>query len=96
MSSTLQRLSTLERIFQGAPEIAIEVVSPTDTAKHLKRKVDVYLEGGSKSVWVVFPEARSVQVYTRESLCELKADQAITDPLLPGFSSPVAAFFELT
>jgi Uma2 family endonuclease len=58
--------------------------------------VDAYLEGGSKSVWVVFPEARSVQVYTRESLRELKADQSIEDPLLPGFSSPVAGFFELT
>jgi Uma2 family endonuclease len=90
------RLSGVGRIFQGAPELAIEVVSPTDTAKHLKRKVDAYLEGGSKSVWVVFPEARSVMVHTRESVRELKANQTITDPLLPGFSSPVAAFFELT
>jgi Uma2 family endonuclease len=90
------RLSVEGRVFAGAPDLAIEVVSPSDTAKHLKRKVDAYLEGGSKSVWVVFPEARSVQVYTRESLRELKADQSIEDPLLPGFSSPVAGFFELT
>jgi hypothetical protein len=37
-----------------------------------------------------------VMVYTRDCVCELKGDQSITDPLLPGFSSPVAAFFELT
>jgi len=84
------------RIYRGAPEIAIEVVSPTDTAKHLKRKVDAYLQAGSKSVWIVFPEARSVQVFTPGSVHELKSDQPITDPLLPGFSSPVCAFFELT
>jgi Uma2 family endonuclease len=90
------RLSIEGRIFQGAPDLAIEVVSPSDTAKHLKRKVDAYLEGGSKSVWVVFPEAQSVSVHTRESVRELKPNQNITDPLLPGFSSPVAAFFELT
>jgi len=84
------------RIYRGAPEIAIEVVSPTDTAKHLKRKVNAYLEGGWRSVWIVFPEDRSVMVHTPDSVCELKGDQAITDSLLPGFASPVSAFFELT
>ena len=80
------------RIFQGAPELAIEVVSPSDTAKHLERKVDAYLQGGAKSVWIVFPEARSVTVHTPESVRKLKGDQSIEDPLLPGFSTPVAAF----
>jgi Uma2 family endonuclease len=84
------------RVFQGSPDLAIEVVSPSDTAKHLERKVDVYLQGGAKSVWIVFPEARSVTVHTRESVRKLKADESITDPLLPGFSTPVSAFFELT
>ena len=84
------------RIYRGAPEIAIEVVSPTDTAKHLKRKVNAYLEGGWRSVWIVFPEDRSVMVHTAGSVRELTIDGSITDPLLPGFSSPVAAFFELT
>jgi Uma2 family endonuclease len=84
------------RVFQGSPDLAIEVVSPSDTAKHLERKVDAYLQGGAKSVWIVFPESRSVMVHTRESVRKLKADQLITDPLLPGFSTPVAAFFELT
>jgi Uma2 family endonuclease len=84
------------RIYRGAPLLAIEVVSPTDTAKHLKRKVDAYLEGGSKSVWIVYPEARSVMIHTADSVRELKADQLIEDSALPGFSTPVAAFFELT
>jgi Uma2 family endonuclease len=90
------RLSPQGRAFQGAPDLAIEVVSPSDTAKHLKRKVDAYREGGSKSVWIVFPEARSVMVHTGKAVRELNGDQTITDPLLPGFSCPVAAFFELT
>jgi len=90
------RLPGQTRIFQGSPELAIEVVSPSDTAKHLERKVDVYLQGGAKSVWIVFPEARSVMVHTRESVRKLKADDSLTDPVLPGFSSPIAAFFDLT
>jgi Uma2 family endonuclease len=91
-----RRLFGEARVFRGAPDLAIEVVSPTDTAKHLKRKVDAYLEAGAKSVWIVYPEARSEMVHTNDSVRELKANQSITDPLLPGFSSPVAAFFELT
>jgi Uma2 family endonuclease len=89
-------LSGATRVFQGSPALAIEIVSPSDTAKHLERKVDAYLQGGAQSVWIVFPEARSVTVHTRESVRKLRADQSIDDPLLPGFSSPVAAFFELT
>ena len=92
----LSRLSSTARVFQGAPHLAIEVVSPSDTAKHLKRKVDAYLEGGSKSVWIVYPEARAVMIHTADSVRELKADQLIEDSTLPGFSTPVAAFFELT
>ena len=79
----------------GAPELAIEVVSPFDTATHLKSKVDAYLQNGSKTVWVVFPDTRSVMVYSSDSVRELKGDQAIEDALLPGFSTPVSAFFEL-
>ena len=90
------RLGGKSRIFQGSPDLAIEFVSPSDTAKHLKRKVDVYLQGGSKSVWVVYPDAKSVLVYSGDPMREYKGDQKIEDPLLPGFSASVASFFDLT
>jgi Uma2 family endonuclease len=90
------RLGGEGRIFQASPDLAIEIVSPFDTAKHLKRKVDAYLQGGSKSVWVVYPDAKSVEIYSGDPMREYKADQNIEDPLLPGFSAPVASFFDLT
>jgi len=93
---SIQRLSSDKRVFQGTPELAIEVVSPSDTAKHVKRKVDVYLANGSQSVWVVYPDSQSVVIHTASSIRELKAAQVIEDPLLPGFSTAVSAFFELT
>jgi len=89
------RLGGEDRIFQGAPDLAIEIVSPSDTARHVKRKVDAYLEGGSKSFWVVYPDAKSVEVHSIGSTREFKSDQKIEDLLLPGFSAPVASFFEL-
>jgi Uma2 family endonuclease len=88
--------SSKQTCLAGAPDLAIEVVSPTDLEVDLRRKIDAYLDGGSKSVWVVYPEACSVMIYTRGAVRELKGNQSIEDPLLPGFSCPVAVFFELT
>lgn len=91
-----ERLQKEGRIFLGSPDIAIEIVSPSDTAKHLKRKVDAYLQGGAKSVWVVYPDSKSVQVHSGDSTREFKADQKIQNPLLPGFSAPVDSSFEIS
>ena len=85
-----------DKYILGAPEIAIEVVSPSDTVIHLKAKVDAYLQNGSSTAWVAFPESRSVVVYSGDSAKELKGDHPIEDSLLPGFSVPVSAFFDLT
>ena len=89
------RLGGEGRVIRGAPDLAIEVVSPSDTANHLKNKVDAYLHNGAKTVWVVFPDSRSVMIHTLDSVRELKADQKIEDALLPGFSAAVSEFFEL-
>ena len=89
------RLAVEARILAGPPELAVEVVSPTDTASHLKAKVDAYLANGSRSVWVVYPDSRSLIVHSPAALRELKAADALADPLLPGFSIPVSAFFDL-
>jgi Uma2 family endonuclease len=93
----LSRLNPTEQIYlQGAPDLAIEVITPTDLEIHLKRKIDAYLTYGSTSVWVVYPEAKSVMVYRADGISNLKTTRSIGDSLLPGFSCPVAAFFELT
>lgn len=92
-----ERLAPVERrTFPGAPDLAIEVVSPSDTLEHMKHKIDAYLAHGAQSVWVAFPESRSVMVHTADSVREVKADQTLEESFLPGFSVPVAQFFELT
>jgi len=85
-----------EKYIKGGPEIAIEVVSPSDSVAHLNAKVDTYLQSGSKTVWVLFPDTRSVMVYTNDAVRKLRGDQLIEDPILPGFSIPVSRFFELS
>jgi Uma2 family endonuclease len=90
------RLDEVSRILQGAPDLAIEIVSPSDTVSHLKAKVDTYLANGSHSVWVVFPELKSVAIYKSGSIRELRADETIDDEMFPGLSLAVSSFFELS
>jgi Uma2 family endonuclease len=81
-------------LFQGAPELAIEVVS-SETAARLEEKIELYLARGSKSVWVVFPETRVVRVFDIQGGSKkFEQDQTLEDPALPGFSALVSAVFE--
>jgi len=80
----------------GAPELAVEVVSPSETAEDVKRKVDVLLAGGSLAVWVIYPKDREVLVYLPDgSIFRRGVKGVLTMPeLLPGWELPVASLFE--
>ena len=84
----------------GAPDIAVEVVSPSNTASEMERKVREYLTAGSQRVWVVHsatPAApRQVLIHRSDgTILTYTNDDVITDEeLLPGFSLPLAEIFE--
>jgi Uma2 family endonuclease len=80
---------------QGAPELAIEVVS-SEPAARLEKKVGLYLAHGGKSVWAVYPEQRAVRIYDPSRVSKIFADsEPLTDPaVLPGFSVSTSAIFE--
>ena len=80
---------------QAAPELAIEVVSPAETADRLEQKTDLYLAHGCQSVWVVYPNQRVVRIFDASGHArKFDQSQTLTDPVLPGFSLPVSAIFE--
>ncbi len=89
------RFSDDQRILQGAPDLAIEVVSPDDRPAVIDSKVEAYLAGGANAVWLVHPETRSVTIRTPDATRPLSAGQQIDNPLLPGFSIAVSEFFEI-
>ena len=86
----------LDRRIQGAPALAIEVVSPTDLAEDLTQKVKQYLAAGSKAVWVFYPKTREVQVFHADGGSFVRREhETLEDPdLLPGFSLDLKAVFE--
>lgn len=78
-----------------APDLVAEVVSPTNSRKHVTTKVREYLQAGSRLVWVVEPEDRTVTIYTEPGNGTVLWDDAVltATEILPGFSVPVRDFF---
>jgi Uma2 family endonuclease len=80
--------------FQGPPDLAVEVVSPTDRAGELLAKVRDWLAAGCRAVWVVDPTSQTVSVYRGSQTSLLTAnDELGDDEILPGFRLPVAELF---
>ncbi len=81
--------------FQGAPDLAVEVISPTDRASEVAAKVQTWLQAGSSMVWVVDPENRTVTVHrSRREITVLTASDILPDgEALPEFSMPVGLIF---
>ena len=78
------------------PDIAVEVVSPTDPADELIAKVREYLRGGVRLVWVVYPLVREVHAYqpgSRQVCVFFGEDDLDAADILPGFRTPTAALF---
>jgi len=84
------------RFFDGAPDLAIEVVSPSDLRSDVAAKVDQWLAAGGTSVWVVDPPNRSIEVYRRGShvIRFRNGDELRDDPVLPGFALKVSDLFD--
>jgi Uma2 family endonuclease len=79
-----------------APDLAVEVVSPNDTAADVFGKVHDYLDAGTRMVWVLWPEYRSITLYHPDgSIVDLGPDDVLGGgDVLYGFTQKVSAFFE--
>ena len=81
-------------MIQGAPDLAIEVIS-SEPAARLSKKIGLYLAHGSRSVWAVYPEERKISIHALGGSKEFLGQQMLEDPaVLPGFSAAVSAIFE--
>ncbi len=78
-----------------APDLAAEVVSPTDEFEHVVSKVQEYLGVGVRLVWVVSPLTRTVLIYRADgSIAGLREDGELDgEDVVPGFRCPVRDLF---
>jgi Uma2 family endonuclease len=93
---TLARFDKTKSILDIVPDLVAEVVSPSDAAEDLMRKVNQFLAAGTKCVWVIYPAERKVHAYEpNDQVRVLGEKKNLESPeLLPGFSLPVSQFFE--
>jgi Uma2 family endonuclease len=80
--------------FDGAPDLAVEIVSPGDSAKDVQEKVETWLAHGTLAVLVIYPNSQSVVLWQGSGATRLHGDDVVDlDPALPGFRCPVRDLF---
>jgi Uma2 family endonuclease len=83
-------------VWDMVPDLAIEVVSPTNTANDVQEKIHDYFDAGVRKVWVIYPNQMEIYVYSSPTRIEvLSLGQELDGgDLVPGFKLPLSALFE--
>jgi Uma2 family endonuclease len=84
-----------EKYWDGAPDLAVEVLSPGERLRAVEAKVREYLGCGARAVWVVRPRTRTVSTYHRGEAARIfTEDDTLEDrSVLPGFRYPLRSLF---
>jgi Uma2 family endonuclease len=87
--------SSSEGFFRGAPDLAVEIRSPSDSLAAIEQKVDDYLSAGASLVWLVDADSRTVRVFGAAGPGTVLDETAELhgEPALPGFRARVAELF---
>ncbi len=85
----------ISKAFQIPPDLAVEVVSPTDVSERIEEKAFAYLAAGTQVVWVLHPRSKTVTVYRSETDIKLltRNDTLTGEEVVEGFSCAVAELF---
>jgi Uma2 family endonuclease len=95
-----ERLKGLKRpprgFFQCSPDLAVEILSPSNTVGEIHDKIVEYFENETRLVWVIHPDEKYVLVYhSPEPDRFLRSQDALNgEAIVPGFSMSVAELFE--
>lgn len=89
------RVGDVEGIWPGAPDLALEVISPTDSYGEVDEKVAEYFHAGTRMVIVVNPRSRRVIVYSSPRAALLLTESDVLDggDVVPGWRLPLADVF---
>ena len=89
-----ERLDKSRAPVEGCPDIAVEVISPSERASDSMRKVDVYLAHGVREVWQIYPKTQQILIYTAsQEVRKLPETAGLSTPLLPGFELAISKLF---
>jgi Uma2 family endonuclease len=88
-----------EKNVRGAPDLVVEVLSATTEEIDRTTKLKLYARYGVQEYWLIDPEECTAEIYRREArgferVASLRPSDALTTPLLPGFSVPLRKLVE--
>jgi len=94
-NAKLKQIADRTKFVNNAPDLAVEVVSPSDSLQAIEEKAEAFLEAGTKLVWVVNPRNQRVWVYQRQKkpIVFEGEDVLEAESLIPGLRIPVREIF---
>jgi len=91
----IDRVGRTKKFWPGAPDLAVEVMSPEDTLRKTEEKAKAWLAHGARMVWVVNPKQRTVSVYRpgKDVAVLTDTDALEGHEVVPGFRCDVKEIF---
>ena len=91
-----ERMIPQEQISTKVPDLAVEILSPSNTREEMRIKLKEYFLGGVQVVWIIDPKTHTAEVYTApDKKTSIPAKGTLTGgDVLPGFRLPLAKLFE--
>jgi Uma2 family endonuclease len=88
--------SELDRFAPVAPDVALEVLSPSNTRQEIDEKLAIFRAAGAALIWIADPVTKTIGAYSPAGLLRVYGlgDDLDGGDVLPGFLVPVAAFFD--
>lgn len=95
-SDKLAKHGITEKFFPDAPDLTVEVVSPSDRKKDIEEKVKDYLSAGVKLVWIIYPQNRIAAVYRQNNIVSIlrEDDEFDGEEFLPNFRLALSELFD--
>lgn len=91
---TFKKIDIHRSPVDGAPDIAIEVLSPRNRTEDMVKKTRQYLDAGCRSVWIIDPAVPRVEIHSKAGVRSFRdRDELKDEPILPGFSLPLPFIF---
>ena len=77
-----------------APDLAVEIISPSNKAEDIEKKIEQLLEAGTALIWIVYPDLQRIVVHSVDGMFKLIESDLLTGgDVLPGFELRVADIF---
>jgi Uma2 family endonuclease len=94
-SDHLKKIDLDHSPVEGAPALAVEVISPTNRAEDMVKKIHQYLRAGSAAVWLIYPSLHLAEVYSAKGVRVVREPEMLEEPsLLSGFSLSLSYVIE--